>query len=48
MQEIEFIIMLGVMIGCAYTSYQAGRKDGIGNAIEYFVDEGLIELEDNE
>ena len=48
MQELEFVTMMVIMISCAYTSYQLGRKEGIRNAILYFEDEGIIELEDKE
>ena len=48
MQELEFVTMMVIMIGCAYTSFQLGRKEGIRNAILYFEDEGIIELEDKD
>ena len=43
MQELEFVTMMVIMISCAYTSYQLGRKEGIRNAILYFEDEGSNE-----
>ena len=43
-----FLAAAVVMGGCAYTSYQLGRKEGIRNAILYFEDEGIIELEDKD
>ena len=48
MQELEFVTMMVIMISCAYTSFQLGKKEGIRNAILYFEDEGIIELEDKE
>ena len=48
MQEIEFIAMMVIMIGCAYTSYRVGRRECIHDAIECFEERGLIELEDND
>ncbi len=48
MQETEFIAMMVIMIGCAYTSFRLGRREGIHEAIEFFEERGLIELEDND
>ena len=48
MQELEFVTMMVIMISCAYTSFQLGKKEGKRNAILYFEDEGIIELEDKE
>ena len=46
MQELEFVTMMVIMISCAYTSFQLGKKEGIRIAILYYDDEGIIELED--
>ena len=48
MQELEFVTMMVIMIGCATASYRIGQKDGIRNALLYLEDEGVIELEDKE
>ena len=48
MQELEFVTMLVIMISCAMSSYRLVKKEGIRNAILYFEDEGIIELEDKE
>jgi hypothetical protein len=44
----EFII-LGIMLlmGCAYTSYRIGTREGIAMAIDYFAAEGLIEVDED-
>ena len=47
MQEIEFIAMMVIMIGCAYTSYRVGRRDGIREAIDFFEHEGIITLDED-
>jgi hypothetical protein len=41
--EIEFIMYLLVMIGCAYTSFRLGKHEGVQDAISYFHDMGMIE-----
>ena len=48
MQELEFVTMMVIMISCAMSSYRLGKKEGIHNAIEFFEEEGLIELEDKD
>ena len=44
----EFII-LGIMLllGCAYTSYKIGTREGISMAIDYFAEQGLIEVDED-
>lgn len=41
------MIILGIMIllGCAYTSYKIGTREGISQAIDYFHAEGFIEVD---
>ena len=41
MQETEFIAMMVIMIGCAYTSFRLGRREGIHEAIEFLKNEDL-------
>ena len=35
METVEYILILIVMFGCAYTSYGIGRKQGIKDYIEF-------------
>ena len=44
----EFII-LGIMLllGCAYTSYKIGTREGIAQAIDYFSEAGLIDVDED-
>ena len=44
----EFII-LGIMLllGCAYTSYKIGTREGISQAIDYFSEAGLIDVDED-
>ena len=46
MQEELLILMVLIMIGCAYTSYRIGTREGISMAIDYFHHEGLIEIDE--
>jgi len=48
MQETEFITLMVIMIGCAYSSYRVGLREGIKRSIEFFEGEGLLTLEDEE
>jgi len=41
--EIEFIMYTLILIGCAYTSFSVGKREGVQDAISYFYDKGLIE-----
>ena len=43
------MIILGIMLlmGCAYTSYKIGTREGIAMAIDYFQHEGLIEVDED-
>jgi hypothetical protein len=43
------MIILGIMIllGCAYTSYKIGTREGISQAIDYFHAEGFIEVDED-
>jgi hypothetical protein len=46
MQEELLILMAIIMVGCAYTSYRIGTKEGIGMAIDYFHHEGIIAIDE--
>ena len=43
------MIILGIMLlmGCAYTSYKIGTREGISQAIDYFAEQGLIEVDED-
>jgi len=47
MQEELLILMVIIMLGCAYTSYRIGTREGISMAIDYFHDEGMITLDED-
>ena len=47
MQDEMIILMLVMMMGCAYTSYKIGTREGIAMAIDYFQHEGLIEVDED-
>ena len=34
------------MAGCAGTAWHLGRQQGIENTVQYFIDQGAIEVED--
>lgn len=46
--EIEFLMYLAVLMGCAYTSYQVGLSEGIHRTIRFFHEEGVIDLNDED
>ena len=43
------MIILGIMLlmGCAYTSYKIGTREGIAMAIDYFNEAGLIDVDED-
>jgi len=45
----EDLIILGIllMMGCAYTSYRIGTREGIAQAIDYFAEQGVIEVDED-
>ena len=43
MQGAIFIFCL---IGCGITSWQLGKTHGIADAVEYLIDEGIVEVDD--
>ena len=47
MQEELLILMVVIMLGCSYTSYRIGTREGIGMAIDYFHNEGIITLDED-
>jgi hypothetical protein len=46
MQEDLIILGVLVLMGCGWTSYKIGIKGGVSQAIDYFVNEGLIEIDE--
>ena len=47
--DINFILLVSFLkIGCAYTSYQSGVKDGIEKTIDFIEENDLIEFDDIE
>jgi len=34
------------MIGCGLTSFHLGRQEGIENTVQYLIDEGVLEVDD--
>ena len=47
MQEELLILGIVLMIGCAYTSYKIGTREGISMAIDYFQHEGIIQVDED-
>ena len=47
MQEDLIILGILLLLGCAYTSYKIGTREGIAQAIDYFAAEGLIEVDED-
>ena len=47
--DINLILLVSfLIIGCAYTSYQSGVKDGIEKTIDFIEENDLIEFDDIE
>ena len=47
MQDEMIILGIMILLGCAYTSYKIGTREGIAQAIDYFAAEGLIEVDED-
>ena len=47
MQEELLILGIVLMLGCAYTSYKIGTREGISMAIDYFHHEGIIAIDED-
>jgi hypothetical protein len=47
MTDEMIILGLILMIGCGYTSYRIGTREGIAMAIEFFHAEGMIEVDED-
>ena len=45
MQDEMIILGIILLLGCAYTSYKIGTREGISQAIDYFHAEGFIEVD---
>tara|TARA_R110001592_G_scaffold88415_9_gene260447 strand:- start:2812 stop:3030 length:219 start_codon:yes stop_codon:yes gene_type:complete len=45
MTEIELLFLV-ILVGCGYTSWALGKKEGIEKTIDYLEQEGLLEFED--
>ena len=48
MNEYELIAYMLVLSGVAWTSYKIGTTEGIQDAIRYFHEKGVIELDDED
>ena len=47
MQDELIILVILMMLGCAWTSYKIGTREGIAMAIDYVQHEGLIEVDED-
>ncbi len=43
-----FVVFAFCLIGCAAHSWHLGRKVGIKGAVNYLVDKGLIDVDDDD
>lgn len=39
-------IFIFCLLGAGYSSFNLGRKDGINSTVEYLIDEGVLEVDD--
>jgi hypothetical protein len=44
----EIAIFIFCLLGCGLQSYVLGKRVGIEGAVQYFIDEGVIEVEDED
>ena len=43
---VSIMIFAVCMAGCALSSFYLGRREGIESTVQYLIDQGVIELED--
>ena len=42
----SYIIFAVCMFGCSLTAFHLGRRDGIQNTVDYLVNVGVLEVDD--
>lgn len=45
---VEAAIFAFCLIGCSLTSFYIGRQEGIEGTVQYFIDAGILEVEDED
>ena len=45
---VELAVLTVCMIGCGLTCHSLGKQEGIETTIEHLVDQGMLELEDDQ
>ena len=43
--NIDFAFLI-ILVGCSYTSYFIGKREGIGATLDYMKEQGKIDFED--
>ena len=43
-----YLIFAFCMLGCAGQAYFLGRRAGIEGTVQYFIDQGVLEIDDGE
>tara|TARA_B000000557_G_scaffold219274_1_gene186983 strand:- start:176 stop:316 length:141 start_codon:yes stop_codon:yes gene_type:complete len=44
--SIDLVIFILCLCGCGLHSWHLGKQQGIEGAVQYFIDQGYIEVED--
>ena len=45
---VELAVLTVCMIGCGISCHSLGKQEGIETTIEHLVDQGMLELEDDQ
>lgn len=43
---VDTIIFLFCLIGCGITTWNLGHRDGVEDAVQYFIDNGVIDVDE--
>jgi len=44
--EAAIVVFIFCLIGCGIHSWRLGRRDGINGTVEYLIDKGILEVDD--
>ena len=44
--ETAIVVFIFCLIGCGIHSWRLGRRDGINGTVEYLIDKGILEVDD--
>lgn len=46
MTILHIAVFVFCLIGCGFTSFRLGRQEGIENTVQYMIDQGVLQVEE--